>query len=326
MLVSLKDNAAPIGFGRAAVPTPSRQRAHVIVCGNEKGGSGKSTIAIHLATALLREGCTVATVDLDARQMTLTRYLQGRQRTSLRYGHAIRMPRHVRVETSNLSRREGAEQHEREELNQALEELSSSNDFVVVDTPGFDTNLSRAAHSNADTLVTPMNDSFIDYDVLARVGEADGDVPTPSQYALRVREARRTRLARSARMLDWTVVRNRLSPLTSSNERRVHESLRLLGMELGFRLVDGIAERVVFRELFRSGLTVVDDMDVAVAAGVEVDERRRDSWLKAAADIQSLVSALKLPIDHRRGERNEAREAWLADLAKPTTLPRAYTG
>ena len=42
--------------------------AHVVVLGNEKGGSGKSTTAFHIAVALLKAGQRVATIDLDCRQ------------------------------------------------------------------------------------------------------------------------------------------------------------------------------------------------------------------------------------------------------------------
>ena len=315
----------PMELGRARA-APTRTHTHVIVCGNEKGGSGKSTMAMHLAIALLRGGCSVATVDLDARQRTLTRYLENRRRTSLHHGPAVAMPRHIRIEPSPLTERDAADQHERSELDGALDDLAASYDFVVVDTPGFDTNLSRAVHARADTLVTPMNDSFIDYDVLARPSATDDGVHSPSQYALRVREARRSRLARSARMLDWVVVRNRLSPIGSGNERRVHESLRQLGTELGFRLVAGVSERVVYRDLFNTGLTVLDEPSVAFSEGLVGDTRRRASWTTAAGDIERLVASLNLPVRQRRNERDEARAAWLARLARPAELPVAYAG
>ena len=317
----------PTVFGRSGAPTAMpTHAAHIIVCGNEKGGSGKSTLAVHLTTALLGMGCKVASIDLDARQLTMTRYLENRRRTSLRVGPSVAMPHHICMDASPLPDRAAAERHEREELSRALADLSPAHDFVVIDTPGFDTNLSRAAHGNADTLLTPMNDSFIDYDVLARIDPEDGSVSNPSQYALRVREARRLRLSRAARMLDWTIVRNRLSSIASNNERQVHERLRLLGMELGFRLVDGVAERVVFRDLFHFGLTVMDDVRAATEVGAEIAPRRVDSWLRARKDIETLVYSLNLPTDAMRSARNEAREAWLANLARPTDLPQAYAG
>ena len=314
-------------FGRSGAPTvQATHTAHVIVCGNEKGGSGKSTLAVHLTTALLGMGCKVASIDLDARQLTMTRYLENRRRTALRVGPSVGMPHHICMEASPLPDRAAAERHEREELSRALADLAPAHDFVVIDTPGFDTNLSRAAHGSADTLLTPMNDSFIDYDVLARIDPDDGSVCTPSQYALRVREARRMRLSRAARMLDWTIVRNRLSSIASNNERQVHERLRLLGMELGFRLVDGVTERVVFRDLFHLGLTVMDDVRAAREIGAEIPSHRADSWLRARGDIETLIASLNLPTDAMRTARMKARDAWLANLARPTHLPQAYAG
>ena len=318
-----RDTHSAIDFGRSAT-APMNAGAHVIVCGNEKGGSGKSTIAVHLIAALLREGCCVGTIDLDGRQRTLTRYLENRRRASLRYGDRISMPRHIRMEASPMTERGAAERHEIEELTAVLDDLCVGHDFVVVDTPGFDTNLSRAVHARADTLVTPMNDSYIDYDVLARIDPNADDGFVASQYGLRVREARRARLSRSARMLDWTVVRNRLAPISSGNERRVHESLRLLGTELGFRLVEGLAERVVYRDLFQSGLTVLDDPEIGAAEGVLGDGRRRSAWTRAADDLERLVASLNLGIGSRRSARAQAREAWLAQLARPPMLPQAY--
>ena len=53
--------------------------AHVIVIGNEKGGTGKSTVSMHLAIALLNMGQRVATIDLDSRQKSLTHYVENRR-------------------------------------------------------------------------------------------------------------------------------------------------------------------------------------------------------------------------------------------------------
>src|SRR6266567_1006192 len=51
---------------------------HVIVVGNEKGGSGKTTVAMHIAIALMKAGQRVATIDLDSRQKSLTHYIANR--------------------------------------------------------------------------------------------------------------------------------------------------------------------------------------------------------------------------------------------------------
>ena len=291
----------------------------MVVCGNEKGGSGKSTMAVHIAIALMGQGHRVATVDLDSRQLTLTRYLENRKAHIARHECGLRVPRHIRMDGSTLTNRDEAEHQECKELTAALTMLREQHDFIVVDTPGFDTNLSRTAHSLADTLVTPMNDSFIDYDVLARVDPDTGDVTAQSQYALQVREARRARSGIDDRLLDWVLVRNRLSSIASRNEKRVHESLRLLGVELGFRLIDGVAERVVYRELFAHGLTVMDD-PLSHLPNMSV----RNSNASAKADIERLIENLNLPVDGKRDEREKARQAWLERFRQPRSSPDIF--
>ena len=52
--------------------------AHIIVVGNEKGGAGKSTVSMHVATSVARMGHSIGVIDLDLRQKTLTRYLENR--------------------------------------------------------------------------------------------------------------------------------------------------------------------------------------------------------------------------------------------------------
>src|SRR5258708_15243031 len=42
----------------------------------------------------------------------------------------------------------------------------SQADVIVIDTPGRDDPVARAAILRADTLVTPMNDSFVDLDLI----------------------------------------------------------------------------------------------------------------------------------------------------------------
>src|ERR1700749_4640486 len=77
--------------------------AHVIVLGNEKGGSGKSTTAMHVAVALLKAGQRVATIDLDSRQKSFTHYVENRKAWAERTKLALEVPRHY-----NVARVEGA--------------------------------------------------------------------------------------------------------------------------------------------------------------------------------------------------------------------------
>jgi chromosome partitioning protein len=296
-----------------------RRGAHVIVCGNEKGGSGKSTIAMHVAVALIKSGHRVATVDLDGRQLSLTRYVENRRRWAGTAGVQLAVPQHFHVPASKRETVVDAESEEFRQLAQGLAGIEGSHDFVVVDTPGSDTFLNRLAHRIADTLVTPMNDSFVDFDVLARIDPVSYEIIGHSQYALAVREARRERRQADHAILDWVVVRNRMAEGTSRNEQKVEICLRNLSMQLGFRVADGISERVVFREFFPIGLTALDDFDEHVLGG-----RPTLSHLAARQEIRQLLSALRLPTDELGRRRLEARRRYIEQIGRPVAMPDIF--
>ncbi len=294
-------------------------KAHVIVCGNEKGGSGKTTTAMHLAVALLRSDFRVATVDLDSRQLSLTRYVENRRRWSKKQQIALPMMTHFHVPTADHDSVALNENAEYEALADGLAEVESRHDFVIVDTPGSNTYLNRLAHMLADTLVTPMNDSFIDMDVLAHIDPDSYEVEEMSQYALSVRDARRERRSTGQGILDWVVVRNRIAPITSRNEQRIQDTLRRLSHTLGFRLADGIGERVIFRELFPIGLTALDDFDEYV-----LGTKPTLSHLSARQETRQLVASLRLPIDENGKKRVETRKVFLDTLQRPLPLPDIF--
>src|ERR1041384_3970421 len=150
--------------------------AHVIVLGNEKGGSGKSTTAMHIAVSLLKAGQRVATIDLDSRQKTFTHYVDNRRDCAKRAGIALDLPDHFTVARGEGIRVDENETAEFSGFAAAINAVEHTHDFVVVDTPGNDTYLMRLAHSMADTLVTPLNDSFLDFDVLGTVDPATFDI------------------------------------------------------------------------------------------------------------------------------------------------------
>ena len=213
--------------------------AHVVVLGNEKGGSGKSTTAMHVAVALMNMGQRVATIDLDSRQKSFTHYIDHRRawaaRAGLRCGAGAflhRARRHA------ASRRERGDRIRRAGRGGGVGR--AAHDFIVVDTPGTDAYLMRLAHSMADTLITPLNDSFVDFDVLGTVDPTTFAVTGESHYAEMVRDARRQRRGVDGGNLDWIVVRNRLSMMGSRNKRLVGEGLTQLGARLGFRCADGL--------------------------------------------------------------------------------------
>ena len=289
--------------GLAGKSGQGRRNAHVIVCGNEKGGSGKSTTSVHIAISLLKSGHRVATVDLDGRQLSMTRYLENRKRYARTTGIALELPSHFHVPPARRQTIADAEGADFRALMEGLADIETRHDFIVIDTPGSDTYLNRLAHRIADTLVTPMNDSFIDFDVLGRVDPVSNEVVELSQYALSVRDARRERRATDNAILDWVVVRNRMAPISSRNEVKVDASLRKLSSQLGFRIADGISERVIFREFFPIGLTALDDLDELV-----LGSKPTMSHLAARQEIRQLVSSLRLPVDELGRKRAETRK------------------
>jgi chromosome partitioning protein len=269
--------------------------ARVVVVGNEKGGSGKSTIAMHLAVALLKAGQRVATIDLDARQGTLSRFVDNRRRAAEK-APGLLIPDHAIVERSAAGDRDMAEMDERARFTTALDDARARHDFVVVDTPGSDTFLSQLAHSHADVIVTPINDSFVDLDVIALVDGESLEVLRPSHYAVLVWEQKKQRAKRDRRAIDWIVLRNRLSHVDARNKRQIGQVLAKLSRRLGFRLAGGFSERVVFRELFLKGLTLLDVREPG--AGVELNM----SHVAARAELTELLETMGLMRDEAATE------------------------
>lgn len=281
-----------------------RQGAHVIVVGNEKGGSGKSTTAFHLAVYLLYQGYKVASIDVDSRQQTLTHYVRNRRNWARSKGLSLPHTTHFHLP---LARGDSVKENHRVEFDlfrQAVVEVEQSTDFLVIDTPGFDTNLTRLAHSLADTLVTPVNDSLIDLNVMAQIDPVTGEPRELSHYSRLVQRARSERLAIDGRNIDWVLVRNRISMLSSRNMRQVQTMLDKIALRLGCRIADGIAERVIFRSLFATGMTVFDALDDDLLGGLP-----SMSHVSARQEYRNLVAALNLPESAKAKARNEIRQS-----------------
>ena len=257
---------------------------HIITVGNEKGGTGKSTTAMHLVVALLKHGYRVGAVDLDGRQGTLSGYLENRAQYMATSGTALACPALRRLEPTVLPSREESEAAERSSLGAALEALSDQ-DIVVIDTPGSDSHLARLGHGAADTLITPLNDSLLDIHVLARIDTDRREVLAPSNYTKLVWEQNNLRVVDGLKPIDWLVLRNRLSFLDAHNKRDVGQLLQQLSRRIGFRLFDGFGERVIFRQLFLSGLTLLDlpvtGMNLSLTGSHEAARREIDELLRA---------------------------------------------
>lgn len=290
--------------------------AHVVVLGNEKGGSGKSTTAMHIAAALMSVGQRVATIDLDSRQKTFTHYVEHRRSWAERAGIELDVPVHFCIARSSSLKLDDNEASELVGFADALSAVEHGYDFVVVDTPGTDSYLMRLAHSMADTLITPLNDSFVDFDVLGTVDPENYSVTGESHYAEMVRDARGQRRQLDGTHIDWLVVRNRLSVLGSRNKRLVGDGLRQLSARLGFRCADGFPERAIYREFFPRGLTAIDPLDEATLGTAPTRVR-----LTARQEVMTLIEALKLPLNDRGQRRAAARAEWFSAQDKPLELP-----
>jgi chromosome partitioning protein len=253
----------------------------IIVFGNEKGGTGKSTLAMHVAVALMVRGLKVATIDLDAGQGTMSRYVSNRKAYAERTGQSVPQPEHRSI--LPVAYQDGDEA----ELAKAIGALSHC-DAIVIDTPGYDSLLSLAGPSYADIIVTPLNDSLIDLDVLATVDPIKKVIARPSRFSERVWKAKQMRARRDGGQIDWVVVRNRLGHLDARNKRLVGELVDQLARRIGFRVAQGITERVIYREMFLDGLTVEDLSVLNVGGGLAM------SHVAARAEIRTLLDALGL--------------------------------
>jgi chromosome partitioning protein len=283
--------------------------AHVIVVGNEKGGSGKSTIAVHVTLALMKAGHRVVTIDLDSGQKSLTRFIQNRIASARRWQLRLEIPMHCCISRSEEIR---ADDNEVAEFNSFLSEISvieQSQDFIVIDTPGSDTYLMRLAHAMADTLITPLNDTFLDFDAFGIVDPVTSVVSAVGHYSEMVRDLRREHRKIDRHETDWIVVRNR------AHHRRVLDaSLNELGLQLGFRCARGLSERLIYHQLFPFGLIVLD------AENVSMPHKHPNGSHVARREIEALLAELKLPVDAMGRRRAAARSEWFANSGKPLDL------
>lgn len=253
----------------------SKPRAHVVVLGNEKGGTGKSTVAMHMAVAFANAGGRVGIIDLDPRQRTVSRYVENRTAFMKDNGIVLPLPTVYELLDDSI-----------ESLAEVALKAMREQDLLVIDTPGFATELSRAGHVFADTLITPLNDSFIDLDVLGRVEPETYKVVRPSHYAELVWGTRKERAMQNRSPLRWFVLRNRLSHLDARNKRAMEKAIDSLADRIGFSTVTGLGERVIYRELFLSGLTLLDLRHPGVNVNMSV------SHVAARQELRTLFEAV----------------------------------
>ncbi len=288
-------------------PIAVQKAPHVIVVGNEKGGSGKTTIAMHVAVALLKDGQRVGTIDLDSNQKSLTHYIENRRIWARHRGIELEIPAHRHIPRVERGQLDMNEAEELAAFEAAVSSFDPSVDFLVIDTPAHDSYLMRLAHLVADTLLTPLNDSFLDLGTLALIDPVTHEVSETGHYAAMVDEARRRRRFFDRTHFHWLVIRNRFS-----RGRLVDDGLDTLAMRLGFRPLDGCAERIVYRQLFPSGLTACDALDEA-----SLGTRPSRLHLAAQKEVRELCTLLQLPSNDRARRRAAARAEWFAAANTP---------
>jgi chromosome partitioning protein len=262
----------------------SETQPRVVVIGNEKGGAGKSTIALHIAAGLLHAGRKVALLDLDLRQRSCAHFFASRKTWSQHAGVSLPMP--LEDGLGDLSR--AAADAAMSAFEAAYARLLPKADHILIDTPGGDTPLSRAAHARADLIVTPMNDSFVDFDMLGVVDPVTLDLVRPSLYSETVWESRKQRMMADRSSIDWVVLRNRLATTEARNRRRLDERVEALSKRVGFRMGPGLRDRVIYRELFPFGLTVADLSAEVRPVPVSL------SHVAARQELRALMQALNL--------------------------------
>jgi len=263
---------------------------HFITFANEKGGTGKSTAAVHSAVALTAQGRNVAALDLDTRQRTLGRYLDNRAASIRRLGIDLPMPAYDTFDPAKG-----------ESLGAMLARLSEGVEFVVIDTPGRDDVHAREAMVRADTLVTPINDSFVDLDLIGEVDAETYRVRRPSFYAELVWASRTRRAKERGASVDWVVLRNRMQHIEARNMRRVGAALDELSRRVGFRVIPGLGERVIYRELFPKGLTLLDLHEIDDVCVSHVAARQ---------ELREMIAGFALP--EPGGAAPAARQAVMA--------------
>ena len=288
-------------------------RPRIVTLGNQKGGSGKTTTGMHLMVGLMNCGYKVGCLDLDGDQATLSHFMENRKRQSRALAIPLDMPAYRRIDNSLEASVASSEEDETQRLDQALTDLQGC-DYVVIDTPGHDSFLSRMGHILAEHLITPMNDSFLDLDVLVRLDTEGRKIIGPSSYSVAVLDRWGLRMLVTGKPLDWLVIRNRLAHLDNRNNRQIEKVLHQLAPRLGFRMAHGFGERVIYRELFPKGLTLLDPVDEKIAKGAS------SSRAAARDEVWALMNAIGLK------EGTQAEFTWKQKAGLPLSGMRNSGG
>jgi len=257
----------------------------IIVIGNEKGGAGKTTTAMNIIISLLYLDFKVVSIDTDVRQLSLTRYIENRVNVIDKMKLDIPLPTHYRIDA-----RENEPKEESTQLDKIINKTSPDADFIIIDTPGTNNHLSRYSHSKADIIITPINDSFVDIDLLANIDGETLKIIRPGIYSQMVWEEKINRAKENKKSIDWIIVRNRIGSIDTRNKRNVEKVISSLSKRIGCRLASGFGERVIFKELFLQGLTLLDIKNKSIKPSITMSM----SHIIARQELLSLLSALNI--------------------------------
>jgi chromosome partitioning protein len=253
---------------------------------------------MHLAVGLIKAGRRVATLDIDFEGRTLSQYIHNRLGFAQANELALDTPAHYRV-TDALSNTKSGET-ETAEINfisSAIAAAESDHDFIIIDTPSVLTKSNLFAHALADTVISPINDSFLDLDAIVPSTEMTQEIAR-SAYTAAIHRAREARELVTSRTIEWLVIPNRVfSSLDTRNERTIRMAIEEASLRLGFRIAPGIAELLVYRQLFPKGLTAFDPMEeslLGVKPGI--------SHVLARQDLRQLTSLVNFTPDRESDE------------------------
>lgn len=264
--------------------TEPTKKAHIITISNEKGGTGKSTISMHLAIKLMQEGFSVATFDLDGRQGSLSKYIENRHKYCENHNLILPTPTNIRVTPEDNYY---LIPQAREKLAKQIYEAATQYDALILDTPGTKNYLFEEAHKFCDTVITPISDSLMDLNVLADIDFESDKVRQPGHYANFIWDTKKYLAARGKSYLNWIVIGNKLSTYNSKNKANVFSYLEKIAKLYGFRFSHGLRDRVIYKELFLEGLTVLDMQEESLKMKMTISHLAAKREIKALAEFIS---------------------------------------
>lgn len=262
---------------RVVVDNVSRNKtahAPIILFANEKGGVGKTTLVFNTAIDLCNRGYRVLAIDLDFRQRSLARAIENRMASNRCLGLDLPVPK-----VCVLQQPSGPM------LVQELNRLGSDRDVILIDAPGHDSPVARRAMALAQTIVTPINPSFFDLDVLGHFDPVSLKFRKPGPFAQAILDIRAEQMRRNLLPARWIIAKNRIRGAERSHNKRIEPMLAQLSDQLGLTIAEGLTERVAYRSLLQYGFTISDIKRVPQLAHMQIRNVKEISRLTNELNI-----------------------------------------